>query len=173
MTKSILILMVFISINNINLGNVYASNYDSISSILSTYKNEIITLEDLDQDTRQYFIESEKGKTPGIVMADFNGDGVEDVVLLTKDELVFFICQKRGCKRIERIWTGGLEGLKYIIPVKAGQVIEGTENISSEARHLKMKLSHTAICFVIYGKSTVVYFWDKKKRGFESITIAD
>jgi hypothetical protein len=85
-----------------------AEDYKSVSEIINHYKNHMVNVQDLDEDTRQFFNESYPGKDPGIVRDDFNGDDKEDVVILTKGALLFFICKER-CKEIRgENYVGGL-----------------------------------------------------------------
>ncbi len=70
----------------------FAADYTSVSEIIDHYKDQIVNVKD--EDARQFFTESYPGKDLGIVTADFNGDGGEDVAILTKSELFFFICKE-------------------------------------------------------------------------------
>jgi hypothetical protein len=98
----------------------HAEDFKSVSETINHYKDQIVTVKDLDKDARQFFTESYKGKDPGIIRADFNGDGKEDVAILTKGALLFFICKER-CKEIKSQDYGGFAGFQYIIPIKKGR----------------------------------------------------
>ncbi|HPD58131.1 MAG TPA: hypothetical protein PKW17_12875 [Smithellaceae bacterium] len=71
-----------------------------MAETITHYKDQIVTVKDMDEDARQLFTENYKGQDPGIIKADFNGDGKEDVAILTKGALLFFICKKQ-CKEIK------------------------------------------------------------------------
>ncbi|HSB34829.1 MAG TPA: hypothetical protein VLG39_10270, partial [Nitrospirota bacterium] len=87
----------------------YATDNKSVLETINHYKDQIVTVKDLSEDARQFFTESYNGKDPGIIRADFNGDGKEDVAILTKSALLFFICKER-CREIRSQNYGGFAG---------------------------------------------------------------
>ena len=145
----------------------YGADYKSVSEVISHYKTQIVNLDNLDAEDRDYFNKSEQGRSPGIVKADFNGDGKSDLALLTRSELLFFLCTDR-CKLIKRIDYGGFSGYQYIVPIKKGEVVEefdGTEIPPVPS----VKLKNTAVHLIFSGKGSMAYYWDSAINDFSKI----
>ena len=157
---------------------VHGSDYSSITTILNHYKNEIVTIKDLDAEVKEAFLNVEQRRNPGIVIADFDGDGKEDVALLTKEQksnaltLRFFLCKKR-CKGVKSIDLGVFYGIQLITPIKKGEVVEPTKSLPAPPGIKPVRLSNTAVHFGVYGKTSIAYFWEKEKQDFVSIATSD
>jgi hypothetical protein len=149
-----------------------AEDYKSVSEIINHYKNHMVNVQDLDEDTRQFFNESYPGKDPGIVRDDFNGDDKEDVAILTKGALLFFICKER-CKEIRRENYGGFAGFQYITPIKKGELVEEFGGFDNEHPTPSVRLKNTAVHLMFYGKASIAYYWDSKISNFSEITTGD
>jgi len=148
---------------------VYGLELKNSDDVLANYKGKIVVLEDLDQDAKAFLINAEESHNPGVVRADLNGDGVEDIALLYNDGLKLmlqiYLCAK-SCRVIETINVGSFYGIQYIVPVDKGKIIESVDRS-------RIKLDNTAISFVNYGKASAVYYWTKKLNGFASIATGD
>lgn len=148
---------------------VSGASFNSIENILNSYKKKLVVVEDLDQDAREFFINSEKGTNPGIVRADFNGDGIEDVAVLSKEGLKLFLriflCDKK-CNEVKYVEAGPFDGIQYITPVKKGEIKHSVDGTS-------VKLKNTAIRLVDYGKASAIYYWVKQTNDFTSIATGD
>ena len=156
----------------------HGSDYASIAALLNHYKNEIVSFKDLDEDVRESFLTVEQPKDPGVITADFDGDGKDDVALLTKRQgsgaltLRFFLCKKQ-CKEIKAIDLGVFDGLQSIMPIKKGEVIEPTKSLPALTKIKPIRLSNPGVHFGVYGKMSVAYFWDKERQDFVSIVTSD
>jgi hypothetical protein len=150
----------------------YAEDFKSVSETIKHYKSQMVNLQDLDEDARQDFVESYPGKEPGIVRADFNGDGKEDVAVLTKAALLFFIC-KEQCKEFQSQNYGGFAGFQYIIPIKKGVLVEEFGGFDSGQPTPPVRLKNTAVHLIFYGKASIAYYWDSKLKIFGNITTGD
>ncbi len=150
----------------------FAADYKSVSEIINHYKDQIVNVKDLDEDARQFFTESYPGKEPGIVRADFNGDGKEDVAILTKTELLFFICKER-CKEIKSASYGGFAGFQYIISIKKGELVEEFVGFNNEPPTPSVRLKNTAVHLIFYGKASIAFYWNSKINNFSDITTGD
>jgi hypothetical protein len=126
----------------------------------------------LDEDARQFFTESYPGKDPAVISADFNGDGKEDVAILTKSVLLFFICKDR-CKEIKSQDYGGFAGFQYIIPIKKGELVEEFGGFDNEPPTPSVRLKNTAVHLIFFGKASIAYYWDSKIKNFSDITTGD
>lgn len=149
----------------------YAANNKAVSEIINHYKDQIVKVKDLDDDARQYFVESYPGKDPGIVRGDFNGDGREDVAILTKAALLFFIC-KEHCKEVKSQDYGGFAGFQYIIPINKGELVEEFGGFDGKPTP-SVRLKNTAVHLIFYGKASIAYYWDSKIKNFSDITTGD
>jgi len=163
---------IYITLFIVTIAFAGSITFQSITSIIKHYKTQIITTGDLDEDAREYFVSGGKKGNPGIVKLDFNGDGIQDLAILTKYSLKIFTCTKQ-CTELKNISYGGFYGIQSIILVKKGQVIEEAGSIADERGPIKIKLVNDAIMLCIYGKASVVFYWDPRKKRVESITTSD
>ncbi len=163
--------VIFLAITFIN-SSTYASDHKSVSETVSHYKDQIVTVKDLDEDARQFFNETYKGKEPGIIRADFNGDGKEDVAILTKAALLFFVCTER-CKEIKSQDYGGFAGFQYIIPMQKGELVEEFGGFDNQSPTPSVRLKNTAVHLIFFGKASIAYYWNSKIRNFSDITTGD
>lgn len=162
------LIMLAISILGASLSGAAASAFSSPDAILDHYKSQLVTLKDLDTETKENFISYEKLKQPGIVMADFNGDGLKDIAILTTGGLFFFLCDKQ-CREVKSMPYGGFTGIQYIVPIKKGEIVEQTDSVPSESKLARVQLKNTGVKLVHYGKGIIVYFWDEQKRDILNI----
>jgi hypothetical protein len=165
------LLVLFLGISFISSFS-YAADYKSVPETINHYKDQIVTVKDLDEDARQFFIESYKGKEPGIIRADFNGDGEEDVALLTKGALLFFICKER-CKEIKNQNYGGFAGFQYIISIQKGELVEEFGGFDNQPPTPSVRLKNIAVHLIFFGKASIAYYWDSKINNFSDITTGD
>lgn len=150
----------------------YAADYKSVSETLTHYNDQIITVKDLDEDARQFFTETYKGQDPGVIKADFNGDGKEDVAILTKGALLFFICKER-CRQIKSQNYGGFAGFQYIIPIQKGELVEEFGGFDTQPPTPPVRLKNTAVHLIFFGKASIAYYWNFKIKNFSDITTGD
>jgi len=161
--------MIAIGVNLIfSFSDASENHLSSIETILNNYKKQIVNLDDLDQDAREYFINHERSKRPGVVVADFNGDGSEDVAILTKGALLIFMCNK-SCREVKTISYGGFTGIQYVIPASKGELIEETDAMPSKSAPVKVRLKNVGVHLDHYGKGIIVYYWDEQKNDFIGI----
>ena len=149
----------------------YGADYKSVSEIIGHYKTQIVNLDNLDAEDRDYFKKSEPGRSPGIVKADFNGDGKIDLALLTRSELLFFLCAD-SCKLIKSIDYGGFFGIQYIVPITKGQVVEAFDGADIPPVP-SVKLKNTAVHLIFSGKASMAYYWDSAIYDFSKIVTND
>jgi hypothetical protein len=153
----------------------YGADYKSVAEVISHYKEQIVDIKDLDSETREFFLKTRSGKSPGIVRADFNGDGKEDVALLTKTALLLFICADR-CRELQSENYGRTADYMYIVPIKKGKLIEefgGFDKQDNQPPTPPVLLKNTAVHVIFYGKASVAYYWDSTLNNFNSITTGD
>jgi hypothetical protein len=167
--KTYVVVLIFMSLF---IRNAYGADYESVSAVINHYKSQIVNIKDLDTEEQDYFIKSEKKKTPGIIKADFNGDGKEDVALLTKKELLLFICTEQ-CKLIKRVDYGGFSGYQYIVPINKGQLIEEFGGDEDKPPLPPVRLKNAAIHLIYFGKASIAYYWDTKKNNFKKLVTGD
>jgi hypothetical protein len=169
MGKYFIKLIIFvIIINGFGISNTYASDLKSVDAILNHYKKQLVTIDDLDPEAKENFLNYESAKQPGVVKADFSGNGSVDIAILTKGALLFFMCNKQ-CKKVKSVAYGGFTGIQYIVPVKKGEIIEETDSIPSESTPAKVQLKNTGVKLVHYGKGIIVYFWNEHKNDIVDI----
>ncbi len=125
-------------------------------------------MKDLEEDVRQFFVESYPGNDPGIIRADFNGDGKYDVAILTKSALLFFICKDR-CKEIKSQDYGSFAGFQYIIPIKKGELVEEFGGFDGPSTP-PVRLKNTAVHLIFFDKASIAY---SKTNNFSDITTGD
>lgn len=152
--------------------SAYAADYKSVSEVINHYKDQIVNIKDLDADARGYFITSKRGKSPGIVREDFNGDGKEDVALLTKSALLFFICTDQ-CREIKSQNYGGFAGFQYIIPIKKGAKVEEFDGMENRPPTPPIRLKNAAVHLIFHGKASIAYYWDSVLNNFSDIITGD
>jgi hypothetical protein len=173
MKKCILALVLpAILLNCTFLSVAFGEDYKSVLAVINHYKNQTVKINDLDADARDYFINSEGRKFPGIVRADFNGDGKDDVVILTKGTLLFFICNEL-CKQVKSENYDSFAGFQYIIPIKKGQRIEQFGGFDSQPSTPSVLLENAAVHLIHYGKASIAYYWDPNLNNFNAITTGD
>ncbi len=166
------LLFLIVIINCSLLPRADGAVYQSVTEVINHFKDQTVTVGDLDGDAREYFITSERGKTPGIVRADFNGDGKEDVALLTYSALLFFICNDI-CKQIESEKYGGFGGFQYIAPVRKGAFVGEAEGFEHQPASPPVRLKNTAVRLIFYGKASIIYHWDSTLNSFRDTITGD
>lgn len=116
------------AISYIILPLAYCEDYKSVAAVVDHYKDQIVDVKYLDEDAREYFfINSDRQKTPGIVKADLNGDGVEDIAILVRDGLReylrIYVCKSQCIQKVF-IEVGYVDGSIFIVPIKKNTVID-------------------------------------------------
>lgn len=149
-----------------------------VEDVLRTYERKIVVSSDLDKEVVEHLGTTEGNESPGRVVADFNGDGVKDVAVLTKKEdgtelsLRMFLCRPE-CKQVSRVSLGEFEGLQYITLVPSGATARAADTFKKSAREKPMKLRHAGIKYWVFGRTNAVYFWDRKTGKLISVTTGD
>jgi hypothetical protein len=172
MQKYIFILVPTILINFVFYQVAFGGDFNSVSAVIKHYEDQLVKIDNLDADAREYFVTSEKRKSPAIVRADFNGDGKEDITILTQGELIFFICNKR-CKVVKSVNYGGFAGFQYIIPIKKGQLVEEFGGFDNQPPTPSKFLKNPAVHLISYGKGSIAYYWDSSIKNFKDVTTGD
>jgi hypothetical protein len=149
-------------------------------NILSQNHDDTIRLVNLDEYTRDYFVKSLGRKNPGWVIADLDGDSSNDIALLKRDvaqntlTLHIYICKPK-CQEVGNVALGHFNGDQFLAPVKPGQLIHWTEALplphSSQVSELR--LNHFAVEYVVFGKASIVFFWDPKQKQINKVATGD
>jgi hypothetical protein len=149
-------------------------------NILSQNNDEIIRLVDLDEYTREHFVKNLGRQNPGWVIADLDGDNSNDIALLKRDAaqnkltLHIYIC-KLKCQEVGNMDLGHFNGDQFLTPVKPGQLIHWTEALPSpdNSQLSERRLNYFAVEYFVYGKASIVFFWDPKQKQINKVVTGD
>jgi hypothetical protein len=148
------------------------------SDVLRKYDGKIVSLRDLDKEVVEHLGNAGGNESPGAVVADFNGDGITDIAVLTKEPdgtrlaLRVFLCRPE-CKQVTRVALGEFNGLQYLTPLPAGTAVKTAESLAKSARNESQTLRHAGIKYWVFGKAHVVYFWNRRAGTLVSVTTGD
>ena len=148
--------------------------------ILSQNRDALIRLVDLDEYAREYFAISLGRMNPGWVIADLDGDSTNDIALLKRDTaqnkltLHIYIC-KQKCQEVGNVDLGQFNGDQFLAPVKPDQLIHWTEALPLPDRSQvsELKLNYFAVEYFVYGKASIVFFWDPKQKQVNKVVAGD
>jgi hypothetical protein len=98
------------------------------NSILRRFPGyHVLTLRELDSETRAFFVKQFPRNSPSAVHADFDGDGYLDYAVLVRNnksgttKLVILLCSGNGpCKTVYELDVSTHSGSVYIRPVPCG-----------------------------------------------------
>ncbi len=144
------------------------------SGVLQQLEGRIVALRDLDREVVEHLRMTGGGETPGSIVADFDGDGIDDVAVLTKEPdgtqlaLRVFLCAS-DCRQVSRVDLGEFEGLQYLTLVPASAKGKSGQSLAKSSQ----KVSNARIKYWVFGRSNVVYSWDRKARRLRSVTTGD
>jgi hypothetical protein len=149
-------------------------------NVLSKSRDDLISLVDLDEYAREYFVKNLGRKNPGWVIADLDGDSSNDIALLKRDTaknkltLHIYICRQQ-CQEVSNVDLGQFNGDQFLAPVKPGQLIHWTEALPlpDSSQLSEIRLNHFAVEYFIYGKASIVFFWDPKRKQVNKIVTGD
>ena len=170
-----LILMV-VTVTQVMAGG---ENNSAITRALDSNRSNLIKLVDLTDDAREYFTTKFDGANPAAVIADFNGDGINDVAMLTEDpmskavSLQLRLCTENEC-RIERIENLGVFfGIHFITPVKPGSVLKSLTSTKCPSGNCTIKMNNAGVKMHYYGKASITYYWDTRLNAFSDVPTSD
>jgi len=121
---------------------------DELDVVLSHFSSQhMLTLGELDLQTRTFFLKHFPKGNPGIVRADFDGDGHEDFALLLIDnkskatKLHILLCSGEGqCKSAYELDVAPYTDLVYLRPIAVGSTVSQTEAIDTNDQASPVKL---------------------------------
>jgi len=141
----------------------------------------ILSLNDLDKETRYYFKSTFPNNNPGIVESDLNGDGNRDYSILLRDNnssttklLIFFCLKNLSLKKMYELDVTSLNDIVFLNIVNKDTFISQTEAIDIKNEHLlSKKLIHDGVKLTYFGKAEIVLFWNDKLKKIETIQTSD
>lgn len=146
--------------------------------VLKKYSGLMVQVGHLDREVAEYVATQQSTASTGVIHADLDGDGVNDIAILTKNiddkalTLRFYLCNGT-CRAVERISLGEFNGLQFLAVVPPGQSIEEARSFNNERASQKLESSRAAIRYNVFGKTHVTYFWDSQTRSIHSVTTGD
>lgn len=137
----------------------------------------LLTMSDMRASDKEAFLKRSPGATPGCVVIDLNGDGIDDATLIGQDPetkavfLVTALGRPGGSfTTVAREPLGNsLDGL-FLVRY-AGREVSTTDAIDSPEE--TVQLSGGAVEVVFVEKAAVVYFWDAVSGTLRSAQSAD
>lgn len=175
----ILIAAIFITLTTFLLTN-YSHANDNISNLINTFypDHKLLTFNDLDSFSKNFLSDFKPDIQPGIVMADFDGNDLSDFALFlnkkSKDGSIFcFLLQTRKdtFKSYEIIKYERMMDYVFLLDVKPNTLVKPTTAFDTGQSEVKLEFSGVELTYV--GKASVVYYWDKITKQFESIQTSD
>ena len=129
----------------------------------------ILDARDLDTMTSDYFQEKFSMLAPGLVKADFDGNGYQDLAVLLRADnvkttkfVIFLSSASAQCAVAYELDVSLHYDSVYLTPVRAGSALSQTESIDIKTPMSPVKLAHTGIRLTYLGKAEVVLYWDDK-----------
>ncbi len=154
---------------------------DELDVVLSRFPSQhMLTIDDLDSQTKTFFLKHFPKGNPGIVRADFNGDGHEDFALVLIDnkskaaKLQILLCSGEGaCKSTYELDVTPYSDLVYLRPIAVGSTVSQTEAIDANDHASPVKIKRTGIAITYFGKGKVVLYWNSKHKKIEEVQTED
>lgn len=153
-----------------------ADELPSAQAVIDAYSKNLVVTKDLDEEVQEYL----KGKpeliNPGVVRLDINGDGIEDVALLTKKKkskelwLRIFLCTNI-CRESTLRQLGHFDGIQYIGLIQAGSIVSQAGSLPGAK--VSKRLKNPAVAITYSGKGRVVYYWEESEQKVKSIQASD
>ena len=141
---------------------------------------ELMSEDNLDSAMEKYFTTNFPSIKPTVIYDDFDDNGLKDYAVLAqiikkqeKKNIFAILSQvnKNDYKPTFIVNIGTNMDLNYIISIKAGNIINQAECIGKPMPSVKLKYS--AIKLVYFEKSAVVYYWNDRECGFDSLWVSD
>jgi len=154
----------------------YADELTSAQAVIDAYSKKLVVTKDLDEEVREYLKGKPELTNPGVVRLDINGDGVEDVALLTKEKkseelwLRIFLCTS-NCQESTPRQLGHFDGIQYIGLIKAGSIVSQAGSLPGA--NVSKRLKNPAVAITYSGKGKVVYYWEESEQKVKSIQASD
>jgi hypothetical protein len=154
---------------------------DELDVVLSRFPSQhMLTIDDLDSQTKMFFLKHFPKGNPGIVRADFNGDGHEDFALVLIDnkskaaKLQILLCSGEGaCKSAYELDVTPYSDLVYLRPIAVGSTVSQTEATDANDHTSPVKIKRTGIAITYFGKGKVVLYWNSKHKKMEEVQTED
>lgn len=154
---------------------------DGLDIVLSGFPGQhILTLSELDPATKTFFLKHFPKGNPGIVRADFDGDGHEDFALLLRDnkskatKLEILLCLEEGpCKSVYKLDVAPYSDIVYLRPVPMGSIVSQSEALDKNDHPSPVKLKVTGIELSYFGKGAIVLHWNGKHKKIEETQTED
>jgi len=140
----------------------------------------LLSLNDLDLQTRDYFRSKYPNENNSIIKSDFNGDGYKDYAILLrknnskKTKLIILFCSAVSpCKKFYALDVTNFYDIVYLRSVKSGNLISQTEAIDINNSSSPVRLKHDGIQLTYFGKAEIVIYWNEKLKKIETTQTAD
>jgi hypothetical protein len=154
---------------------------DELDVVLSRFPSQhMLTLGELDSQTRTFFLKHFPKGNPGIVRADFDGDGHEDFALLLRDnklkttKLEILLCSEEGsCKNVYNLDVTTDFDSVYLRPVPMGSTVSQAEALDTNDHSSPVKLKVSGIQLSYFGQAKVVLYWNRKHKKIEEVQTED
>ncbi|MGB2677215.1 MAG: hypothetical protein WAN12_09050 [Candidatus Acidiferrum sp.] len=154
---------------------------NDLDIILSHYPGQhLLTLKELDSDTRAFFLRRFPKGNPSVVHGDFDGDGHLDFAILLRDnksgvtKLEVLLCSGVGqYKSVYTLDLGAHSGSVYIRPVPIGSKVSETDAIDTKDNLPPLKLRSTGIRLTYFEQAEVVLYWNRDHKKIEEVQTAD
>jgi hypothetical protein len=151
----------------------------AITSTLDSNRDKLIGLDDLLVDAQEYVTSKLQRANPGVVIADFNGDGMNDVAMLTKGPknkgvtLQLNLCTNSECHPERSENLGVFYGIHFISPVRPGSVVRSLASSRCPSGNCSIKIPNFGVKMSYFGKASITYYWDKRSNTFIDIPTSD
>ena len=153
---------------------------DNLSKIIDAFYPEykLLRFSDLDSFTKEYLSDFKSDIQPGLVIADFDGNNLPDFALFlnkkSNDGSIFcFMLQtrKNNFERHEILKYERMMDYVVISEVKPNTLVKPTTAFDTGQSEVTLEYSGVELAYV--GKASLVFFWNKRTKKFESIQISD
>ncbi len=151
------------------------------NSILRRFPGyHVLTLRELDSETRAFFVKQFPRNSPSAVHADFDGDGYLDYAVLVRNnksgttKLVILLCSGNGpCKTVYELDVSTHSGSVYIRPVPVGSRVFQTDAISTSDHTSPGRVHSTRIGLTYFEQAEAVLYWNPKLQRIEEVQTGD
>ncbi len=139
---------------------------------------KLLTIDEFEGIDKEFLLRTKVNKNPGFVIADFDGNGLNDFALIlnkkTKDGAIFcFVLQtkKDVFKPYEIINYESRMNYICVFKLEPDTLVSSTDAV--DTGQIAVTLEHPGIELIYIGKSSIAFYWDKKDSKFKSIPTSD